>query len=238
MNKLLNKIINKQSQPIDTNRTVVNNEFILICAVGRSGSTLLQRIINTIPSADIRGENGNIILHLLRAYQSLDSPMLINNNKPYTEYLNHNIKPAWYNNFDKASMQNGIKALIMQYLNKDNSSKILGFKEVRYNTYDDINTLLTFKKIFPSTKIICHIRNDIESQSKSAWFSKDPDPIANIVNRSNILKQFQENNKDVYLSTYEDMFDMKKLRNLFRFLNKESSFDVAKINDVLSVNLG
>ena len=31
-------------------------KFILICATGRSGSTTLQRIINSIPDANITGE--------------------------------------------------------------------------------------------------------------------------------------------------------------------------------------
>jgi hypothetical protein len=32
-------------------------KFILICATGRSGSTTLQRIINTIEESNINGEN-------------------------------------------------------------------------------------------------------------------------------------------------------------------------------------
>ena len=33
-------------------------EIIIICATGRSGSTTLQRIINTIENSIITGENG------------------------------------------------------------------------------------------------------------------------------------------------------------------------------------
>ena len=41
-----------------------NLEFVLICATGRSGSTTLQQIINTIPNSNICGENGGAINNL------------------------------------------------------------------------------------------------------------------------------------------------------------------------------
>lgn len=41
-------------------------KFILICAKGRSGSTTLQRIINTIEESNINGENWGAINKLIK----------------------------------------------------------------------------------------------------------------------------------------------------------------------------
>lgn len=37
----------------------MNDKIVLICATGRSGSTTMQRLINTIPNSNICGENYN-----------------------------------------------------------------------------------------------------------------------------------------------------------------------------------
>ena len=54
-------------------------QFIIIAAIGRSGSTTLQRIINTIENSNILGENNNFIANLLVAYKSLKRPHLRHN---------------------------------------------------------------------------------------------------------------------------------------------------------------
>ena len=47
------------------------DKIVLICATGRSGSTTLQRIINTIPNSNICGENYGAINSLLEFYFKL-----------------------------------------------------------------------------------------------------------------------------------------------------------------------
>ena len=47
------------------------DKIVLLCCVGRSGSTTLQRIINTIPNSNICGENYAAILDLLRFYKNI-----------------------------------------------------------------------------------------------------------------------------------------------------------------------
>ena len=43
----------------------------LIISYGRSGSTLLSGLLNSIDGCVINGENNNFIYHLFRSYQSL-----------------------------------------------------------------------------------------------------------------------------------------------------------------------
>jgi hypothetical protein len=45
--------------------------FIVVMAVARSGSTLLQGVLNSIPGCLVRGENGAFVLGLMQAHEAL-----------------------------------------------------------------------------------------------------------------------------------------------------------------------
>ena len=47
------------------------DKIVLICAIGRSGSTTLELILNTIPNSNICGENNGAINHLLEFYREI-----------------------------------------------------------------------------------------------------------------------------------------------------------------------
>ena len=80
----------------------MDDKIILICATGRSGSTSLQRIINTIPNSNICGENFGAVNSLLECYKRLKTSTFKFvpgglNPATYDEIIAQNIKPAWYN---------------------------------------------------------------------------------------------------------------------------------------------
>lgn len=214
----------------------MENEYILICATGRSGSTTLQRILNTIPYTNIKGENDNSILHLLEFYKSIKCNLIIN--KPYSEFIKNNVKPCWYNHFDKDIIINEIKNLIIKFLNCDNNYKIVGFKEIRYNKYN-IHLLNEFKELFPNTKIIFHIRNP-EEQCKSGWWSENHiKSKENLYNINKCFYNFYKNShfkNDIYLSCFKYLFNTNSLKEMFKFLNKNEYFDEAKIKNIIKNN--
>ena len=105
-------------------------KFILICATGRSGSTTLQRIINTIEESNINGENHGAINKLLECYSNIKKT----NKFRITNYIEGQtkIKPAWYNCYDFENIKNDIKNTILRIITNDNSKRVIGFKEIRY----------------------------------------------------------------------------------------------------------
>ena len=212
--------------------------FILICSIGRSGSTTLQRILNTIPETNIFGENNSAILHLLRFYKSIKSKQIIN--KKYDHFVKNELKPCWYNYFNEKDIKNKIKEMIISFLNYDKATTI-GFKEIRYSEKnDDLSLLHEFKELFPNVKILIHIRNDTKKQSQSDWWgenSKESEKY--IINTNKYLTNFYNTNKDfVYLSTFEDMFNHDKLLKLFEFIGKKEHFNKKSIQKILENNLG
>jgi len=211
-------------------------KFILICSTGRSGSTTLQRIINTIPNTNICGENHNAILHLLNSYKSIK---LLPQNNNYEYYKEKNKKPCWYNHFDKEKIIDDLKNIIIQFLNYEGNAINIGFKEIRYND-SNIHLLPKFIELFPNTKIILHMKKDIASQSKSDWWAKNPEAYLFLEKKNNVLLEYYKNNKDnnTYVSYFEDLFDLDKVKNIFTFLNLEQYFDKNKVTEILNNNQG
>lgn len=42
--------------------------FVFLVTYGRAGSTLTQKYLNSLPDVCVRGENGNLLYHLFRAF--------------------------------------------------------------------------------------------------------------------------------------------------------------------------
>ena len=216
-------------------------EFILICATGRSGSTTLQQIINTIPESNICGENHGAINHLLEFYKSIKVTFKNSYNKKtkkmktYDYLQKHKIKPSWYNIFNFNKIKNNIKYTIVQMLIENNKNQIIGFKEIRYDN-EKINLIKEFKELFPNTKVIVHYRNNISEQLKSKKKSqyKAKKLGYNFFEKyNNELSKFAKENKDFcYESTFEDLFDKNKVHNIFKFLNKD--FNLNEYNKIIN----
>ena len=82
----------------------MDDNIILICATGRSGSTTMMRLLNTIPNTNICGENFGAINSLLEFYRKIKKSTMNNipgHKNPYTlnNIVNINMKPSWYNSY-------------------------------------------------------------------------------------------------------------------------------------------
>lgn len=219
-------------------------KFILICATGRSGSTTLQRIINTIEDSNISGEKWGAIENLLECYKNIKKT---NHNTPKyepktTKFIEcdelekKKIKPAWYNSYNYEKVKSNIKNTIISILhnNEQNLPRVLGYKEIRW--YKKMHLVDEFVELFPNTKIICHIDDNLDRQSKSSWFTTDP-------NAKNFLEEFNQeiinysvkSKSNCYLSYMKNLFDIEKVREMFEFLGEK--FDEKKYDYIIKNNL-
>jgi hypothetical protein len=199
--------------------------FVLIIATGRSGSTTLQRIVNIAPNTLINGENAGICFKLIEAY--ISSARLVGNThypKPYSELVQNNIWPAMYNTTDFSKIRIGIKQLILSMFP---NTETRGFKEITLG--DRLNLIDIFVRIFPNSKIIFNIREDVESQSKSKWYAKNDKSIDALQNLNTLYKEYCEKNpKFTYLVRFEDLFITDKIKSLFSFLGSDFNEDEYK----------
>ena len=122
------------------------------------------------------------------------------------------------------------------YKNKPDTN-VWGFKEIRYDT-KKINLLKYFKLLFPQTKIIIQIRENIKAQSKSGWHKKDKNAIPFLTKTTKELIHFALQNREwCYLTSFEKMFDKNNLRNIFQFIGCREKFNEDEIDNVLKNNL-
>lgn len=218
------------------------DKVILICATGRSGSTTMQRIINTIPNSNICGENFGAVNSLLDFYHRIKHTtfnFVPGHLKPatYENIISKNVKPSWYNSYDYQKTVSMIRILIVSLFKNSESTNIWGFKEIRYDN-GDIKYIKLFKELFPQTKVIIQIRENIKCQSQSSWMKDDKNSMKYLYNLNNIFYKFYQDNKDFcYFITFEKMFDLHKIKELFKFIECEEFYHEQKIQEVLTNNL-
>lgn len=220
----------------------MDDKIVLICATGRSGSTTMQRLINTIPNSNICGENYAAINSLLEFYRRLKDSTFKNvpgHQTPFTyEYIiKKNVKPSWYNSYNYNQMVQMIKMMIINMFKNSETTNLWGFKEIRYDS-GNINYIKDFKELFPQTKVIIQIRENLLAQSNSGWFKNDKNAV-NFLNKTNKqLIQFGLANKDwCYITSFERMFDRNNLKNIFSFIESGEKYDENKISEVLNNNI-
>ena len=220
----------------------MDDKIILICATGRSGSTTMQRIINTIPNSNICGENFGAINSLLEFYRRIKNSTIQNSPghlhpASYEEIIKQNIKPSWYNSYNYQQIVQMIKMTIINMFKKNSTINVWGFKEIRYDA-GNISYIKDFKELFPQTKVIIQIRENIQAQSNSGWFKKDKGAIQFLNKTSNELVEFYRQNKEwCYLNSFERMFDINNLKNMFDFIEFGDSFNENGIHEILKNNL-
>ena len=220
----------------------MEDKIVLICTTGRSGSTTMQRIINTIPGSNICGENYGAINSIIDFYNKLhctsrDYVPGHYNPASYEDIVSKNVKPAWYNSYKIKEMDDQIRNTIITMFKNKPETNLWGFKEIRYDN-KKIHLIKFFKKLFPQTKVIIQIRENIQAQSKSGWHKDDKNAPAYIQQMNKELVDFYNQNKEwCYLISFERMFDRSNLQNLFSFIDCREKYDENKVTEVLNNNI-
>ena len=243
MSKLHNEYILKKEKNnknievsinLDQNLNIIDYKFIIICATGRSGSTTLQRIINTIPNSNINGENYGAINNLLKCYNDLKYTVNMSQNY-YKDMLTtsmseeKNINPAWANSFNFNMIKKNIQDLIINILDSNNKNKIIGFKEIRF--FDELYLLDIFLELFPNTKIICHYKENTDVQCLSGWWTNTENNKEHLIKYNEQLIEYSKININSYLFTFEKIFELEEIKKLFLFL--EEPLDIDKYQKIL-----
>ncbi|KAI9010086.1 hypothetical protein DFJ74DRAFT_336500 [Hyaloraphidium curvatum] len=167
-------------------------DMVLILAQGRSGSTTLMRLLNTIPCYNIRGENLFLFARLLgsgtRGALSADTfregavKLQSHYVHPWnaTRYGEPKLpkKPSYFNRFDMPRLEDLLRLVVGEVLEHVPGYVTSGFKEIRLFNLDafrynvSVGFLEHWTALFPRTAVIFGYRErDILN---SAWW-KDSD---------------------------------------------------------------
>ena len=225
----------------------MNFQSILIVTYARSGSTLLQGMINSIDGVLIRGENQNFIQGLHETYLRLKKTrhMCVRHNFKNHKHYSNTTSP-WYgaNLLDIPLFLNYCQSMIRDLLladyQQDKSINCYGFKEIRYyyliDSKIELKDYLDFlNKVFPQAAFIFNVRHLDDVLKSILWRDLDES-----ITRPKLLKLESEfkayhqlNPENTFLISYENVISKsEKLKSLFTFLGAE--YLESKVDNILN----
>ncbi|WP_449046098.1 sulfotransferase [Paracoccus versutus] len=228
--------------------------YVFVVTYGRSGSTLTQSLLNSIPGYCIRGENGNLLYHFAQAANVVSSW------DNYTWRQEQKIKPQenrhislrdtlgtpkdpWYgaenvdaDHFSRAMMD----LFVRDILKNPEGVRVSGFKEIRF--HEDKKFFQAYlgivKKYFPKARFIFQTR-DHESVSKSGWWKnrEKSDVIAMVKGANSMYGEFSKRNPGIcYTIEYERYAEgASYVSEIFDFLEEKPDWE--KVSAILGKKL-
>jgi hypothetical protein len=209
-------------------------KVILIVTIGRTGSTLLRGIMNTIDDSMVVGENFGLFQKLWEAFECF--------NKTMAKSEGEDVTGSWYNpDLSLEKFLDPLRQTALSVLDANDVYSVVGMKEIRYDTSsisrDDLGKYLHFLQftLFNEAYIIFLTRDSEEvSQSrKSVNFYKDyPE-----YNEREAIQSFLDHIKDLggyrrFFIDYSELSNDRKLRELFKFTGETYNEDL--VRDTLS----
>lgn len=189
--------------------------FLFVMTYGRSGSTLLQGILNALPGYLIRGENHN----MLRSLHDFHSRGVAN-------AARQRRGPAhpWYGaqGFPVEESLEEIRALVVRtVLRPGPDTRVTGFKEIRWRGADLPDYVAFLRSVFPGARFVVNTR-DLASVSQSRWWAEDeqaPEKLERY--EAGILEVAATLGDAAYRVHYDDyVADPEVLRGLFAWLGE------------------
>ena len=194
------------------------NNFRLIAAMPRSGSTLLLRQFNSCPDTLLMGESSRALIDLLNFARNSTTSRFYT--KPdhrgdWDEIEARGRFPAWYNTFDEEEMRDQIVRLMQTWLNPL-GNRYWGCKQITFGRgHDLMATLDALVEILPGAKVTILTR-DIEAVEKSCESKFKRIPAYIYEQRKALLKSRDE--KRSYLShlEYGDLTNQDTMERYFK----------------------
>lgn len=200
-------------------RTLDDLGYLFIVAYGRSGSTLLQGILNSIPGYDIHGENQAALHELFRYHATLDAAR-----KRNTRPRELSTASSWYgiDRYDAERAVRDMRALVVRTLFRPRpDTRVVGFKEIRWMHRDWEDYLDFLTELFPGARFVINTRSH-ESVARSKWWAEAKDPLAEIKAYEHRLDLMAERLGDACFRVHYDDYvdDVENLAPLYGWLGE------------------
>lgn len=210
---------------------------VFIIGSGRSGTTLLLKILNSVPEVCIWGEHGWFLKDIAKSYfLNLENDFLLSrlglSKNSLTAGLekikNPKIFSPWVNWFSKIDLSKNYAGFIESLFNPDKKSKAWGFKEITYGNDDRVLDFLI--DIFPEAKFVFLVRNPVSVVTSQVFnFDKgNKEKLETrikdwVIKNRNLYQFYQKYRANCFIIKYEDLINKnsKILKLLFNFLGFE-----------------
>ncbi len=212
-------------------------DTVFIITYGRSGSTLLQGVLNSIDGYLVRGENYSTLFEIFRAYNALEYGRYhYGKDRRYTYdpwYGMDRIDPVLF-------AQKLLTAFREEVIKPEPHHRVVGFKEIRYGSLyipsdeEYFEYMAFLRRFFPRAAFIFNER-DLSATSKDGWWAEDPMAMTHLREALVRMQQTYKLYSDMsYWVVYDEYVkDVRALEGLYHFLDEP--FDADRIMRVLEV---
>lgn len=215
--------------------------FVFIVTYGRSGSTLLQKILNSADGVCIRGENKDVLLHLAKSWAIFDTDVEMQKlRKSDTVHLDGN---PWYGMHltDGARFGQGLADLfVREVLCPPEGTRISGFKEIRWHYDPDwFDMRMEFlKRFFPGARFIINTRNHADVIKSSWWKTyKEENVLRELQDSEALMMGWMQSHQDICCHVHHDDYirNIELLRPAHELIGLD--FDPQRIAEAMAIRL-
>ncbi|SEL92042.1 Sulfotransferase family protein [Roseivivax marinus] len=214
---------------------------VFIITYGRSGSTLVQNLLNALPGYTIRGENENLVAPLARAWSTLQHSS--QRDKMLSTGKTSDPSDPWYG-FEAIDPDMLGASLAESYLQTilrpSEETRVIGCKEIRWHSdpalFPVILDFLT--RFFPRTRFIFNTRQHDQVAQSGWWKWMNPQVVARQLETAEALfEKYIADHPDRCLKLHYNDYTRgpERWRPLFDFLGEP--FDAGLVQDVLGHRL-
>jgi hypothetical protein len=206
--------------------------YLFIITYGRSGSTLLQGILCSIPGYVIRGENRNALFRLFEYQRALLSEQ---NNPERGDRSTP--RSSWFglDDYDPEVALGEMRSLVLDsLLHPEPDTRVIGFKEIRWYSTHWKEYMTFLQQLFPGARFIINTR-DNETVLQSKWWTQFKTARADLERYEKQLAEMADFlGESVYRLHYDDwVADPNVLAGLYEWLGE--SFDRETVDSVMAV---
>lgn len=207
-------------------------DYLFVMTYGRSGSTLLMGLLNSIPGYLIRGENRHALRHLYDFHTS----GLRERDRVKPRKAAQQTHP-WFGiqDFDAEASLAHTRALVRDTLLRPTAdTRVTGFKEVRWYDDDLAEYVAWLREVFPGCRFVVNTR-DHAGVAASGWWQAAADPLGALAEiEERMLRVAEGLGPAAHRVHYDDYaHDVGHLRGLFDWLGEP--FDEARLREILAV---
>lgn len=208
--------------------------YLFVVTYGRSGSTLVQGLLGSIPGYLIRGENRGVLYRLYQYHSALEAAR-----DEFSRIESLTTRDSWFG-IDEYAASTSIarmRSLLLDALLKPRpDTRVIGFKEIRW-FYDDWERYLAFvRELFPGARFVINTR-DHGAVANSQWWSKQrrADVLRKLAGYEQQLDAMAAVLGDAAFRVHYDDYvaDPETLAGLFEWLGEP--FDVAAVTQTMAV---
>jgi hypothetical protein len=205
-------------------------DAVFVITYGRSGSTLMQGMLNSIDGFHIKGENNGFVFKLFESYELLAEV------KEKFGAVDKAMTKPWYGmqavdlDVFVDDLRTTVTRMLISRTTYNADTTCIGFKEIRHPEMGDkLGAYLDFlTRLFPKAGFVM-LSRDHDDVAKSSWWAKQDKAwvMQTLSDYETRAREYANGKDNCFSLTYADMVGQTdRFKAMFEFLGAPYSQDV------------